>query len=557
MKKDVIYIDIEDDITSIIQKVKSASAKIVALVPPKRIGSLQSAVNLKLLQKAATSADKRVVIITNDHSLSALAAGVKIPVAKNLQSKPEIAPIPEPDDEDSDVIKGDELPVGDLAGASVSDPQPPSVSEAAKAASDSLDESTPEKSAAKVAAAGGLAAAKDRPKKGVKGLPKVPNFDIFRKNLFLIIGGIAALIIFLVWALAFAPRATVTVTAKTNANNYNQVISLDPKAPTDISALKVKPEVKQIKKQNSTEFDTTGSKDIGNKASGSITVTNCEYPAGFTIPAGTAFRSTSGQEFVTTGSNSIPGYTQQSKCNQAQKSVAVEAASFGPEFNLAAGEYDMAGEGGNITANGGAMAGGTREKVQVVSEEDVEKAKQALGAQDANQVKGELAKQFKGDIIIIQESYTQAQAAPNVQPAIGETAKRAKLTVEITYTLVAINRDDAKSLVNDSLNNQIKDKDAQRIYSSGDRTIRFSEFQKLDGDVYSVRINTVGYIGPAIDDKKLAKELVGKNYGEIEQHVNAIQGVEKVDIRFSPFWVTTAPGVEKINIKFSVLNDAE
>src|SRR6266702_5309528 len=102
MKKDVIYIDIEDDITSIIGKVKDASAKIVALVPPKRIGVLQSAVNLKLLQKSASGTDKRIVLITSDHSLIALAAGLKIPIAKNLQSRPEIPQldVPEVTDEE-------------------------------------------------------------------------------------------------------------------------------------------------------------------------------------------------------------------------------------------------------------------------------------------------------------------------------------------------------------------------------------------------------------------------------------------------------------------------
>lgn len=61
MNKDVVYIDVEDDITAIIGKVKSSKEKIVALVPPKRISVLQSAVNLRLLQRAATQSSKRIV----------------------------------------------------------------------------------------------------------------------------------------------------------------------------------------------------------------------------------------------------------------------------------------------------------------------------------------------------------------------------------------------------------------------------------------------------------------------------------------------------------------
>src|SRR5690349_4062740 len=93
MNKDVIYIDVEDDITAIIGKVKDSKEKIVALVPPKRIGVLQSAVNLRLLQRAATQSDKRLVLISNNSALAALAAAAKVPVAKNLQSKPELAEV--------------------------------------------------------------------------------------------------------------------------------------------------------------------------------------------------------------------------------------------------------------------------------------------------------------------------------------------------------------------------------------------------------------------------------------------------------------------------------
>jgi len=74
MNKDVIYIDVEDDITAIIGKVKDAKQKIVAVVPPKRMGVLQSAVNLRLLGRAAEQSNKRIVLISNNAALAALAA---------------------------------------------------------------------------------------------------------------------------------------------------------------------------------------------------------------------------------------------------------------------------------------------------------------------------------------------------------------------------------------------------------------------------------------------------------------------------------------------------
>src|SRR5690606_21711546 len=93
---------------------------IVALVPPKRVGALQSAVNLRLLDRMARADKKQLVLITNNPGLVALAANSQIPVAKNLQSKPEVAAIPAiiVDDGD-DIIDGSQIPVGEHAAKTV------------------------------------------------------------------------------------------------------------------------------------------------------------------------------------------------------------------------------------------------------------------------------------------------------------------------------------------------------------------------------------------------------------------------------------------------------
>ena len=112
-KRDIIYIDVEDDITAIIGKIKESKEKIIALVPPKRIGVLQSAVNLRLLARTADHAKKRLVIITANSALSSLAASASIPVAKTLQSKPGLAEVPALSVDDEEVIDG-KSEVGDF-----------------------------------------------------------------------------------------------------------------------------------------------------------------------------------------------------------------------------------------------------------------------------------------------------------------------------------------------------------------------------------------------------------------------------------------------------------
>src|SRR5690606_2240814 len=121
------YIDVDDEITSIIDKVSSSKKKIVALVLPKRAAVLQSVVNMKLLKRKADDAEKKLVLITSEAGLMPLAGAAGLHVAKTLQSKPEIPEGPK-DQEDKQDEELEELydepeevdkaaTVGALAGA--------------------------------------------------------------------------------------------------------------------------------------------------------------------------------------------------------------------------------------------------------------------------------------------------------------------------------------------------------------------------------------------------------------------------------------------------------
>src|SRR4051812_4475882 len=100
--KDTIYIDIDDEITGIIDKLQGSDSKVVALVLPKRATVFQSIVNMKLLKRAADSGNKNLVLITSEAGLLPLAGAAGIHVAKTLTSKPEIPAAPGQlgDDED-------------------------------------------------------------------------------------------------------------------------------------------------------------------------------------------------------------------------------------------------------------------------------------------------------------------------------------------------------------------------------------------------------------------------------------------------------------------------
>lgn len=559
MKKDVIYIDIEDDITSIIGKVKDASAKIIALVPPKRIGVLQSAVNLKLLNKSADENDKRVVLITSDHSLTALAAGLKIPVAKNLQSRPEIPQMDAPEVDEEEIINGEDLPVGELAAAAAGAEAVGKPKAASASAADDISSQIDLRTMNKPSGAAGAGAAAKKSGKDMKSLIKVPNFNSFRKKFFIIGGGVLALILLLWWMFAIAPRATVTISAKTTSVDIDQTLTLDPKAAASKAAeLQFKANSQQLKKSVSTDFTATGTKDIGNKASGSVTITNSFDSDAKSVPAGTIFTGASGHKFASTAAVTVPGASVSGgTIHPGTAPVQVQATDIGNEYNVPAQTYSVAGYS-SLNASGSAMSGGDKQTVTVVSQADVDKAKTQLASQDNNAAKDQLKKQFNGDYIIVDESFTVDQASPAVSPNVDEQAKQAKLTVETTYTLLGLARKDVNEMLNSALKSALDTKPNQSIFSNGSNSIAFSNFQKFENGTFSARLSTTGYIGSKIDTDALAKQVAGKRYGEIQAIVNQIPNVENVDIKFSPFWVNGAPNdPKKVDIKFSIKNDGK
>ncbi len=539
MTKDVIYIDVEDDITAIIGKIKASREKIVALVPPKRIGVLQSAVNLRLLSRTADNNQKRLVLITNNQALIALSASAKIPIAKNLQSKPELAEIAALEvDEGEDVIDGSQLPVGELE--KTADKKPDDGKEVDDAV-ETIDVETD--NAPKIVK-------KDFQKSSIK----VPDFSNFRKLLFFgILAGIL-LIGFLVWAIWFAPAAKVVITAKTSPAPVSVALKLDNVAPTDITKGTIQTVSKQIKRDASVEFEATGTDKVGEKAKGPMTLSNANSSEAINVPAGSVF--TNGDyEFTTVANVNVPGAAVVGgEIVSGSVDVNVTAVEIGSEYNLSARSYVSSIAG--VSAFGGQMTGGSSRDVKVVTASDIQKASEALVELSTDDVKQELIAEFINNEVVVQDSYIVSRAAAVSAPAVGAeaTTGKAKLTSATTYSITAIAKSELQVYLKDAINKQISNPDIQRIYDDGIDGVTLSGFIKTD-TISTINLATVGKIGPNIDQAAIKEQVRGKRYGDIQAQLGNIEGVNDVDVKFSYFWVMTVPDdIKKIEVEFKLEN---
>lgn len=548
MNKDVIYIDVEDDVTAIIGKIKASKEKIIALVPPKHAGVLQSAVNLRLLDRMATTGHKHLVLITNNQALIALSAAAGIPVAKNLQSKPELAEISALSiDDDDDVIDGSSLPVGELEKTADVEGGTDKSVEAALGTLNIDDQPASGKSL-------GAAAVKRSAK--LKSGMKVPNFSSFRKKLFLGIAGGVLLIAFLVWANVFAPAATVIVTARTTPAPVNTNVTLGGNAATDVAKGIIQSKSQQSKKDITVDFDATGQKNVGEKARGTITFTQ-QSLEDTEVPAGTQLTTSGGLVFVTDSLVTVPASTFCVPIACAgTASVGVTAVAGGTEYNGATG--NVSGEPSGVSGSfSDDAAGGTDKVTKVVSASDIQLATNKIKDQSSDDAKKALIKQFTNGEVVIEDSFMVEYATPVSAPAVDAEAEsgKAKLTSNVTYTITAIARADLQIYLKADLEKQIVGKDSQKVYNDGIDDVKLSGYNK-SGATSTVKIITTGRIGPKIDEAQVKDQVKGKIFGDIQSSLQSIDGISDVKVQFSYPWVTRVPNdVSKIEVQFELTDE--
>lgn len=531
MQKDVIYIDTEDDITAIIGKVNDSSGKVVALVPPKRIGAIQSAVNLKLVHRAAESAKKHLVIVTNNHALSALAASAGIPIAKNLESRPEMPEITALEVDDNDIIDGSSLPVGEHA-----------------------------KAAAKLTESADSTEVNSKPEPGkkagatkAKAHTKVPNFDTFRKKMFIGIGVALLLIGFLVWAVVFAPHATITIKAKTSETALNSKVSVGPSLTTSLQEGTLRADIKTATKDVSMPFGATGKKDVGEKATGTVRLSKLTQEP-YTVPAGTQVEhQSSGLVFVTVAAATIPASQPCFPTYCAQSvNVGIVATESGTKYNGASGAASAIGVTANIT---GSTTGGTDKTITIVQQSDIDTISgDIVKSSESEAAKKDLIAQFGKDFVVINETFKADAGAVKAVPGVGQEAADGKgaLTGKITYSIMAVPRAEVSKYLDAYFAQQIDGKANQKVYDNGVNNVMLSN-PVANGDVSVVTITTNGKIGPNVNESEVKEFAKGKKAGEIKAQVETVNGVESAEVSFSPFWVTRAPNdINRIKVEFKL-----
>jgi hypothetical protein len=191
-----------------------------------------------------------------------------------------------------------------------------------------------------------------------------------------------------------------------------------------------------------------------------------------------------------------------------------------------------------ITASGSA-SGGTDDIQQVVSQSDIDNAKGKINTNDS-EIKQALNEQLKQqNLFPIPATFSSGKPTISSSSNAGDKASTVTVTEAVTYTMFGTAKSNLKTLVKDDVGQQV-DLDKQAIIDDGISNASFSLKKQTDTTAQMTMDNTA-LVGPKIDMTNLKAKIAGMKSGDAKDLINQMPGVTTVDIKLSPFWVSSIP----------------
>lgn len=570
MEKDTIYIDIDDEITSIIDKVTSSNSDTVSLVLPKRSSVFQSVVNMKLLKKKAEQNNKKIILVTSESSLLPLAGSIGILVSKTLSSTPEIPDAPlkvtreEDIDEDAPIEVNTE-PKKDLKNLKDAKnilKRPVGVlDEEAKNKKDNEidedlntidiedvlnDQKEPEYKPSRKE--------KKQNKKKEHSL-KVPNFDSFKKYGFLGVLGIIVLVIASWYLFNVLPTATITIGTNAQSINANLSFSLSTTANTLDPVNNILP-AKQVTINNNytASVPATGQANNGQKASGSVrlSITKCTSGSPPQLPAYVGI-TTNKLTFITQSTTSwdINNISQDNNTGcyvfSSKSSTDIIAQNGGTNYNVSGANFS--GNVSGYTVSGtGSTSGGTDDMVTVASQGDINSATSKLNQNNSdaeNQLEGQLS---SSNYYALPATFvaTPSNVTPNV--SVGTQTNTVSVSESVNFVMYGVSQNDLVTILDNNIKSQANN---QSIIDNGLSNATIS-LTNGSTDTTHLTLQANASVGPSINVNQLTVSSEGQKSGQIKQNISSNPNITSVSVKFNPFYVSQAP-TNPAKIKIIVL----
>lgn len=567
--KKVLYIEIDDEVTTIYDRIKGMKIKNLYLVVPKRAILFQSIVNLKILKRKAEDLEKNIYIVTNDQNGIHLASKIGLPVY--------------------DKLEGHEHP--SLVSGKLQDDQ--SITPL-KASINALDDDIPTRRKDKKFSISelirkskkpGLAALADnlkRPKSDKKREDKGKLVLVAPNRQALVSLIIVSLLILVTITYIALPGATIALTPKSNVIDTSVNVTLADieanRAELDTRPVNVIPSYTLTKKiQKVFTYQATGKRFEGKNASGKLTIKN-EANNPWPLITDTRFQTDEGIVFRIKNAVTVPSATDEGP-------GTIDVTVHADEFDV----YEQAvGERGNIGATRFFLPGLSSENqqklyaestepftggetivIKQVSAEDLAAAKAKMENDLRASAEAELAAHVqerndsqKTNLELLKGANVIDMSDPKVTipgGLEGQEIDNFEVSGEIVASGIAYNRDDLLGILKTEL--KLKKNPEKKLYRIDEDSLSYRVVD-IDEGARKMKITATlkgieeYEISPDKENgerliRKIKEHVMNMPIEEAEIYVQNLPEIDKVHIESWPAWAPNMPGIPD-NIKIEV-----
>ncbi len=580
-----IYLEPDEEITSVIEKIGAEGDGSVALVVPKNSSLFQSLVNLKLLAKEAKNLQKEVVIISGNKIGTRLAKQVGVPTYASLGAianspqQPVRSTAPEEPATVDTTIDG--VPVRQynpnrpvMGGAtSVAEHESSELEEFSE--SEATADADTEEKIITVTTPSSIETtddkqpdAEEQPKEadGASlppivtrvGAPRASEPFKFPWKAALIALGI--LIVLTTVTFFLLPKATITVVLPAEPVSDTLLLAVQ----TETAEGAVKGSVVTSEQSSSTTITATGKKDIGSKATGTISITN-KYRDGSgagkdqTFATGTKATDVSTKK-VFTLNNAVTVSRVTFNPNNGQpiydtKTVKVTAVEPGESYNIPKSSFTLAGALDNtVIESTEAFSGGLTKQITVLSQQDLDTAVATAKAEMETKAKADLAEKAKG-LLILPDAVWQTVKEQTTDKKVDEEAQSVNLTLKIEFASLAFE----KKLVDDQFRAKLSStltETQELVFEDGKEPSITTKGITDDKTKLTIEVAGSGYMVEKIDKATIARSVKNKSVDSAKNSIIETYKADSVEVSISPsWWIARLPLLEgAIRVEYGFSN---
>lgn len=594
----IFYIDANEEVNSIISKIRKSNSKYNILVIAQGALLMQSAVSLKLIKREVDTLDKKVMMIIRDERAASIASKIGFPVKKSLEEVKGLntQAIPKKTDIQSNMDMGNKdnhsqdlsnivsknnrlVNLGSDSFVSVSGVVEPKkdlteVKENKSLKDDvyfsELAPENPEKNDVFLEqqedAFKNLFVQQDQ-----NELPKQKKETHSGGGVLKFIGIFALIVLILIGSIAayfWLPSANVTVFPVKKSENLNLKLNISENAEnsSDYQNDLINLETEMIEKEStlSLNFDATGQKgDSNQKAKGKITIYNEFSETSQILVVTTRFISNDEKLFRLLETVTVPGMTvKDGKTEPGKVEAEIVADEAGEKFNIKEAEFRIPGFKGSAKydkfyakLNEETKGGGSSEStLKMVSKSDIESAKFKTEEQLKNQLRDNIKNSIGEENILLDNAVAYEVVDFSVFPEEGSITEKFEYQVKMKVTGLSFsNKKLSDEIVKYIENNFNQKKSSMKLVSFennyGRADIDFSKKTiKMD-----VSVNAK--LRSEINGEEISKNLAGKNKDELSDVIKNYPEINKVEVIISPSFLANSFPRYPSKIKVGISND--